>query len=132
MHLVAIFLSAIISLNDHLLRVELAMTEKEHAQGLMEREHLQEGEGMLFIFDEPHILSFWMKNTNIPLSIAFFDAHRAIINIEQMDPPQGGVLRTYRSHKPALFALEVSQGWFDRQGIRVGDFFEWTESDLIE
>jgi uncharacterized protein len=113
-----------IQINDARLIVERAETEEAQAQGLMNRLILPEGTGMLFIFDEPEILSFWMKNTLIPLSIGFFDENRCLINIENMDPPKNGSLPTYKSQKPARYALEVPQGWFERHHIHPPMQFE--------
>ena len=120
-----------IQIKDITLQVDLAVTEQERFQGLMGREKLLEGEGMLFVFKKPNILSFWMKDTKIPLSIAFFDECRKIINIEQMDPPIDSILRIYRSGGLARYALEVPQGWFEKNQIGLGDFFEWTDSGKI-
>jgi hypothetical protein len=106
-----------IRINDTELAIEVAATEEQRMQGLMGRSTLSEGTGMLFIFERPQILSFWMKNTIIPLSIGFFDKNHCLINIEDMDPPKNGELRLYKSKKPALYALEVPQGWFERHQI---------------
>jgi len=128
LYLLCLFLlgaSTHIQLNDQPLSVEIASTEAERAKGLMEREVLPENDGMLFIYPKPQILSFWMKNTRIPLSIGFFDENRSLINIEQMDPPDGSELRTYKSKRPARYALEVPQGWFERHDVRPKMTFEW-------
>ena len=106
-----------IRINDVELVIEVAATEEQRMQGLMGRSTLSEGTGMLFIFERPQVLSFWMKNTIIPLSIGFFDENHCLINIEDMDPPKNGELRLYKSKKPALYALEVPQGWFERHQI---------------
>lgn len=99
--------------------VEIARTEKEKARGLMFREKLAENEGMLFIYEREEILSFWMKNTFLPLSIAFLDREGRIIDIQDMEPFSE---KTHYSPKPAQYALEVNKGWFRKNGIRVGDF----------
>ncbi|MGB9701045.1 MAG: DUF192 domain-containing protein [Thermodesulfobacteriota bacterium] len=98
--------------------VELARTEKEKARGLMFRTKLAENEGMLFIYEQEEILAFWMKNTFLPLSIAFIDRHGRIIDIQDMEPFS---LDTHRSARPAQYALEVNKGWFEKNGIKVGD-----------
>ena len=86
--------------------------------GLMNRNSLPDGEGMLFIFENEQFLSFWMKNTTIPLSIAFIASDGRILDIKDMRPlDESSVL----SSRPAKYALEVPQGWFDRAGIRTGD-----------
>jgi len=104
--------------------VDLAISPQAREKGLMNRTFLVEGTGMLFVYDHPQILSFWMKNTLIPLSIGFFDENRCLINIENMDPPKNGNLTLYKSKKPALFALEVPQGWFERHQIHPPMEFE--------
>lgn len=111
--------TAIVSVNGHQLVVEVALTPQAHACGLSHRFHLDENRGMLFVFSQPGLKTFWMKNTYIPLSIAFLDAAGKIINIEAMQPDQTEVL--YRSLLPAAYALEVNQGWFQLRGIRAGD-----------
>jgi len=100
------------------IRVEVARTEEEKSQGLMFRDKLAPDEGMLFIYEREDFLSFWMKNTPLPLSIAFLDQRGKIVDIQDMEPFN---LRTHTSARPALFALEMNQGWFRRNGIRVGD-----------
>jgi uncharacterized membrane protein (UPF0127 family) len=100
------------------INVELARTAEQHIKGLMKRKSLDDGKGMLFIFDRDDILSFWMKDTLIPLSIAFISADGRILEIYDMEARN---LTTVRSSRSARFALEVPQGWFDRAGIGVGD-----------
>jgi len=100
------------------IRVEVARTEEEKSQGLMFRDKLAPDEGMLFIYEREDFLSFWMKNTPLPLSIAFLDQRGKIVDIQDMEPFN---LRTHTSARPALFALEMNQGWFRRNGIKVGD-----------
>ena len=86
-------------------------------RGLMHRESMPQNAGMLFIFDEATQHCMWMKNTLIPLSVAFIDEQGAIINIEDMAP------KTENSHcarKPARYALEMNRGWFAARGIKPG------------
>ena len=97
---------------------ELARTDKERQQGLMHRKKLADGRGMLFIFDRDQVMAFWMKNTLIPLSIAFIASDGRIIDIKDMQPLD---LNTVSSSRSVRYALEVPQGWFDRAGIRPGD-----------
>lgn len=126
----AIFLhvaAAQIQLGDEILTVEIANTPSAHARGLMGRNQLPEGHGMLFIYQKAERLSFWMKNTLIPLSIAFFDEEKTLINILDMDPPQGDLFLHYRSTAPALYALEVPQGWFEKHGIQKGAKFSFLD-----
>jgi hypothetical protein len=100
------------------IRVEVARTEREKEKGLMFRERLGKDGGMLFVYGEEETLSFWMKNTRIPLSIAFIDKRGKIVDIQEMEPFS---LQTYVSSSPAKYALEMNQGWFTRNGIHVGD-----------
>jgi uncharacterized membrane protein (UPF0127 family) len=101
----------------HLIRAEVAADFPSRAQGLMYRSSMPSNVGMLFIFDEPAMQCMWMKNTLIPLSVAFIDEHGAVINIEDMAP------QTEDSHcarKPARYALEMNRGWFAARGIKPG------------
>lgn len=97
---------------------EIAATADERAQGLMYREELPDGTGMLFVFQDNAHRAFWMANTYIPLDIAYMDPSYRIIDIVAMEPL---VTETYPSSGPAMFALEVRQGWFGEHGIGVGD-----------
>jgi uncharacterized membrane protein (UPF0127 family) len=99
------------------IRVEVARTEKEKERGLMFRERLGKDEGMLFVYEGEGIRSFWMKNTRLPLSIAFIDKRGKIVDIQDMEPFS---LQTYISAYPAKYALEMNRGWFKRNGIKVG------------
>ena len=101
-------------------RVEIADEAPEQARGLMYRTALAEDRGMLFVFPREERLSFWMKNTLIPLSVAFMDSEGRIVDIQDMkplddDPP------SYVSAEPAQYALEVNQGFFEDRGVEVGD-----------
>jgi len=98
--------------------VEIARTEEEKAQGLMHRKKLPDGEGMIFIYDRDQQMSFWMKNTVIPLSIAFIASDGRIIDIKDMQPLD---LNSVKSSRSVRYALETPQGWFDRAGVKPGD-----------
>jgi uncharacterized membrane protein (UPF0127 family) len=98
---------------------EIARTDAERAQGLMNRKSLDDGKGMLFVFERDQILNFWMKNTLIPLSIAFISHNGRILEIRDMKPRD---LNTVASSRSARYALEAPLGWFDRERIGVGDF----------
>lgn len=102
--------------------VEIADTPRTLERGLMGRKTLSDGTGMLFVFDRPAHLSFWMKNTLVPLSVGFFDEEKALINTADMDPPPPGAASfpSYPSAAPAQYALEVPQGWFKRNRIKAG------------
>ena len=98
--------------------VELARTDTEHSTGLMYRTKLEDGKGMLFIFDNDAVRSFWMKNTYIPLSIAYINFDGTIIDIRDMYPNNTSPVHSSRSVR---YALEVPQGWFGRAGVKTGD-----------
>jgi uncharacterized protein len=100
------------------IKAEIAKTQEERSTGLMYRKSLQDGQGMLFVFDRDDVLSFWMKNTLIPLSIAFISYDGKIIDIKDMYPQDTNSVKSSRS---ARYALEVPQGWFSRVGVNVGD-----------
>ncbi|HKS05963.1 MAG TPA: DUF192 domain-containing protein [Gemmatimonadaceae bacterium] len=99
------------------LHAELATTFAERQQGLMNRPALPDTAGMLFVFAINQELSFWMVNTPSPLSIAFLDSTKTIINIEDMEPNTSD---GHRSNGLARYALEVRRGWFADRGIRPG------------
>jgi uncharacterized membrane protein (UPF0127 family) len=97
---------------------EIARTDTERETGLMFRRSLADGEGMLFVFEKDEMLSFWMKNTLIPLSIAYIAYNGRILEIHDMKPQD---LTPVRSGRSVRYALEVPQGWFERAGIKAGD-----------
>ena len=103
------------------LRVELARTAGERSRGLMFREELAEDGGMLFVYVEDTEAGFWMRDTLIPLSIAFIAADGTILDIQDMEPRSED---THRSPEAYRYALEVNQGWFQRNGFDVGDRVE--------
>jgi hypothetical protein len=108
------------------LQVELAETQEQHSYGLMNRESLGENMGMLFVFDGEEQRFFWMKNTFINLSIAYFDKNKKIIDIQDMKASTSSLdenLPSYPSKGKAKYALEVNQGWFEKNNIKVGDSF---------
>jgi len=101
-------------------RVEVASDDLSRTNGLMYRERLAEDEGMLFVYSSLRELSFWMRNTLIPLSIAFLDDSGKILEIRDMQPKDES--RTVSMYK-VRYALEVNQGWFQRHGVHTGDAF---------
>jgi len=107
--------------NGQALTVEVASTPQARETGLMNRFSLQHDNGMLFIFEAPQPLAFWMKDTYVPLSIAFVDRNGRILNIEDMRPKDES---THWSKGPALYAIEMRQGWFASKGIGAGDVVE--------
>jgi uncharacterized protein len=107
-------------------RVEVADDLAEQAKGLMDRTALGENRGMLFVYPEEREFSFWMKNTLIPLSIAFIDSKRRIIDIQDMKPLDDEPPH-YVSAEPAQYALEVNRGFFEQRGVKIGDRVELPE-----
>ena len=101
----------------HLIRAEVAADFATRAQGLMYRKALGPNAGMLFVFDEAAAHCMWMKNTYVPLSVAFLDEQATIINIADMQPQSE---QTHCAARPARYALEMAQGWFAQRGIKAG------------
>ena len=101
--------------------VELAVTAEQRRQGLMFREQLGEREGMLFVFEQEQTVSFWMRDTPLPLSIAFIDGRGFIVHIADMVPYSEAPVP---SRYPVRYALEVNRGAFERAGVGVGDLVE--------
>ncbi len=101
--------------------VEIADTPESRQKGYMGREVIPDGTGMLFVFEKSQMLSFWMKNTPHPLSIAFIDSKGKIKNIYDMTPFSEA---NWSSTDFVQYALEVPQGWFKKVGITVGDIVE--------
>ena len=109
----------VISLNAgmHLIKAEVASTEAQREQGLMFRENLGPNEGMVFLFHAPAGVCMWMKNTPLPLSVAFIDRDGRIINIENMKPQS---LDSHCAKQPVYYALEMQEGWFKQRNIKPG------------
>ena len=101
----------------HLIRAEVAADYSSRGRGLMHRKSLGANAGMLFIFDAAAIHCMWMKNTYIPLSVAFIDEQGEIVNIADMQPHSE---QSHCATRPALYALEMSRGWFAERGIKAG------------
>jgi len=102
----------------HPLKVELAVEEPQRLQGLMFRKSMGKEDGMLFIFDEPGYHSIWMKNTLIPLSVAFVDKDGVILNIVDMEPQ---TLDSHMAAGPAVYAIETNRGWYADKKVKAGD-----------
>ena len=106
---------------DAALSVEIARNARARAQGLMNRERLAENAGMLFVFKGNARRFFWMKNTRIPLSLAFIDSSGRILEIIHLQPHKPGTrIPSYTSRHKARWVLEVNQGWFLRNGFGLG------------
>jgi len=101
----------------HLIRAEVADTMGTRMEGLMHRGSMPQGAGMVFVFDRVAIHCMWMKNTLIPLSVAFIDEGGAIINIADMQPHSEA---SHCATRPARYALEMNKGWFAQRGIKPG------------
>lgn len=97
---------------------EVAATGDERADGLMYRQEVPDGTGMLFVFETSELRSFWMQNTYVALDIAFMNASYRIVDILQMEPL---TTDSHESRGAAMFALEVRKGWFAEHRIRAGD-----------
>lgn len=96
---------------------QVASTSEEHATGLMFRKEMPQHEGMLFVFQTPSQLCFWMKNTLIPLTAAFVEDDGTIVNLVDMKPKS---LESHCAKKPVRYVLEMNQGWFAKKGIKAG------------
>lgn len=108
----------------HSVTIQVAEKEEDRARGLMFVRKLEDDTGMLFVFDREFIPTFWMKNTLIPLSIAFIDKKLRIVDIQEMVPPKSIMELDpprYTSRRPATLALEMNREWFKRHGIKEGD-----------
>ena len=106
-----------LSASFHRIDAEVAADQQNRMQGLMNRRSMAANQGMLFVFTHPDRHCMWMRNTLLPLSVAFLDEQGRILNIEDMKP------QTENNHcasSPARFALEMNQGWFASKGIKVG------------
>jgi hypothetical protein len=110
--------TAQVRIGKHPMKVEIVDTDPQREKGLMFREKLGHDDGMLFVFDEPAYHSIWMKNTLIPLSVAFIDRDGIILNIEDMEPR---TLDTHTAAGPAAFAIEANKGWYAEKKVRPGD-----------
>ncbi|MDT8436295.1 MAG: DUF192 domain-containing protein [Gemmatimonadota bacterium] len=102
--------------------VEIADTPPLRERGLMHRDSLPADHGMLFVYPDEQLRSFWMRNTKIPLDIGFFDRNGSLLNVERMEP------RTEEntlSKAPAMYALEMNAGWFEAHGVGPGDRLEF-------
>jgi len=101
----------------HSIRAEVAADFSTRARGLMHRASMPANSGMLFIFDEPAIHCMWMKNTLIPLSVAFLDDAGTVINIADMQPHSE---QSHCAARQARYALEMNRGWFAARGVKPG------------
>lgn len=111
-----------VTLRGHAFGVELATTPSEQAHGLMDRRSMPADHGMLFVFPDSEVRTFWMKNTLIPLDILFFDAERHLVTIQaNAQPCKADPCQLYPSSAPARYVLELNAGTATRLGLRNGD-----------
>ena len=101
----------------HQIETQVAISEDQHATGLMFRDEMPANEGMLFIFEKPEKKCFWMRNTRIPLTAAFVEDDGTIVNLEDMKPLS---LESHCSSKPVRYVLEMNLGWFAKKGVKPG------------
>lgn len=106
-----------LSIGIHQIDTQLAVTSEQREIGLMFRQEMPQHEGMLFIFENPSRLCFWMKNTLLPLTAAFVADDGSIVNLENMKPQ---TTESHCSTKPVRYVLEMNQGWFAKKGIKPG------------
>ena len=114
----------VLEVGAHKIRADVADTPVLRSQGLMNRLVLEEDCGMIFVFDDTKPRSFWMKETYLPLSIAYLDDQGVIINIEKMSPLD---ISSVKSASPARYALEMNEGWFEKRGISPGDVIHFPQ-----
>lgn len=107
--------------------VELTVNNKERARGLMHRESMPADDGMLFVYPDERQRSFWMKDTKLPLSIAFIDKKGTIVRIADMRPLDKA---STKSMLPAKYALEMNRGWFEANDVVVGEKVTGIPTDL--
>jgi len=106
----------------HNIRAQAAATPDQRATGLMHRREMAQHEGMLFVFEQPSVQCFWMKNTLLPLTIAFIADDGTVVNLRDMQP--GDVSGQHCSDKPVRYALEMNLGWFAKRGVKPGTRIE--------
>jgi len=111
-------------INNKTIQVEIADNNEERATGLMFREELCENCGMLFIFDDSELRSFWMKDTLIPLDMIFIDESYKVVDIKHAVPCLEGQCTTYDSSMKAKYVLELNDGFSDKNNIKMGDKLE--------
>lgn len=101
----------------YVIQAEVAQTHRQQSIGLMHRQKMAINEGMLFVYESAQIRCYWMRNTLIPLTIAFIEDDGTIVNLKDMQPLDE---RSHCPIKPIRYALEMNQGWFDQRGIKPG------------
>jgi uncharacterized membrane protein (UPF0127 family) len=107
-----------ISIGDKALQLQLALNSGEQQKGLMYRDKLAEGHGMLFLFDKPDKRGFWMRNTRIPLDIGYFDASGQLLEVYKLFPYDETTVPS--KSRQVLFAVETNRGWYAANGVQPG------------
>lgn len=121
---IASAMEARLTLKEIVFEVEIAISYQERKKGLSGRKSLAENKGMLFVYDPPNIVSFWMKDTYIPLDILFFDRNGKLLEIVHNAPPCKKMpCPKYTNKKPATFVLEIAAGLSEKYGFEPGDVF---------
>ncbi len=105
----------------HLITAEVARTPQEHAIGLMWRKEMPTHHGMIFVFPKAGVQCFWMKNTLLPLSIAFINDQGKVVNVDEMKPQSED---SHCSAEPVRYVLEMNTGWFAKRGIKAGSLIQ--------
>ncbi len=101
----------------HLIKTELAISMEQQATGMMFRKEMGTNDGMLFVNEDSSVRCFWMRNTLVPLTIAFIADDGTIVNLADMDAQSD---KSHCSAKPVRYALEMNRGWFAKRGIKAG------------
>lgn len=109
---------AVLSLGMYRIDAQIATSSAEHATGLMFRTEMPQHEGMLFVFDQPAQQCFWMKNTLMPLAVAFIADDGTLVNLDEM---KAQTLNPHCSEKPVRYVLEMNANWFSKKGLKAGD-----------
>jgi uncharacterized membrane protein (UPF0127 family) len=107
--------------SDAVLYVDVADDAEERLRGLMGVHHLPEDQGMAFVFERPVTTGFWMKDTLIPLSIAFVDEDDRVVGLKEMEPCAADPCPSYGVDEPYVMAIEANTGWFEDHGVREGE-----------
>ena len=116
-----------VELDGHRFQIEIAADEASRERGLMFRESMPSDHGMLFVFDDAQVRTFWMKNTHIPLDILYFDQNYKLVSVQRRVPPclnSGNNCPGYPSEGEARYALELNAGMADKFGVKAGDVLD--------
>ena len=120
---------AALSIGMYRIDAQVATTSTEHATGLMFRTEMPQPEGMLFVFEQPAQQCFWMKNTLIPLAVAFVADDGTLVNLDEM---KAQTLNAHCSEKPVRYVLEMNASWFSKKGLKAGDKLKGPPFDSVK